>query len=178
MRVRAPLPPSHAGRSPPGGSEEAALRGGASSAGTRLDPAACSPCAGGRRADSRRLTGSLCGHAAVQPAGSLQVHPGGGHQSSVHPGVRDGRVEGDLGEEGAHLLVPDLPPAAASPRNDNNAEEPQRKRLQMVNDVRANAWILFMRRRTRERALITGSGGSTLVLSRASVLRFHALLIS
>lgn len=37
-----------------------------------------------------------------------------------------------MGEEGSHLLVPDLPLSAAGRWNDDNAEEPKGKRLQMV----------------------------------------------
>lgn len=88
-------------------------------------------------ADGRRLRGIICRHAAVQRDRSVQVDPSDHRQSSVHPGGSDRRMEGDMGEERPHLLVPDVPPAAARPRNDNNAEEPQRERLQMVTNFHA-----------------------------------------
>lgn len=37
-----------------------------------------------------------------------------------------------MGEDRPHLLAPGPPPAAARLRDDNNAEETQRERLQMV----------------------------------------------
>lgn len=101
--------------------------------GTELEPS--QPVFVLQAADSRRLRGILCRHAAVQRDRSVQVDPSDHRQSSVHPGGSDRRMEGDMGEERPHLLVPDIPAAAARPRNDNNAEESQRERLQMVTHV-------------------------------------------
>lgn len=54
------------------------------------------------------------------------------HQSLVRPGVPGRGLEGDMGEEGSHLLAAHLPLPAAGGGDDYNPEEEERPGLQMV----------------------------------------------
>lgn len=54
------------------------------------------------------------------------------YQSLISPGVSGRGVEGDMGEEGALLLAPDVTLLASCCGNDNNTEEKKGTRLQMV----------------------------------------------
>lgn len=80
----------------------------------------------------RILTCSHYQHATIQRDGPTQVHTRDYYKSFIYPGLSDRGLEGDMGEDRSHLLVPDFPLPAACRWDDINAEEPKGKRLQMV----------------------------------------------
>lgn len=51
--------------------------------------------------------------ATIQHGGSIRVHTRDYYKSFIYSGLSDGGLEGDVGEEGSHLLVPDIPLPAA-----------------------------------------------------------------
>lgn len=52
-------------------------------------------------------------HATIQRDGSTHVFASDYHSSFIYPRLSDRGLEGDMGDEGSHLLAPDCPLPAA-----------------------------------------------------------------